>query len=162
MTGPLISRLYRSIVSLFSGTSCSLVSIVRRRQSRKMIQRILLAMLALFILPAASAGGRKVDSFAAVLCGPPYSIEAAMALYEEVKSPGQPDTSIMGTAIYHLPVAIHRGGFTGQALVFAGSSVGILLDGEVAQEAARRYDLQPEKSHLLGALKVTKKSYHRR
>jgi hypothetical protein len=59
--------------------------------------------------------------------------------------------STLGAAIYHLPASIARDGFVTRDVVFAGSSVGVLVEGEVAAELAQRYDLAPEKSHLLGA-----------
>ena len=47
-----------------------------------------------------------------------------------------------------MPQIIRRDGFTAQSAVFAGSAVGVLLDGRVAAQAAKRYHLSREKPDL--------------
>lgn len=91
------------------------------------------------------------DFFAAALCEPPYSMQSATQLYEAAEEMGQADTSSLGAAIYRLGEPIERDGFTTREVVFAGMSVGVLLDGQVAAQVATRYGLQPEESHLFGA-----------
>lgn len=115
-----------------------------------MIRKIALiaAAIASGCAPAMAAAP---DFFAAALCQPPYTTANATELYEAAEKLAEPDTSTLGAAIYRLPQPIERDGFTTQEVVFAGMSVGVLLDGPVASELARRYGLSPEESHLLGA-----------
>lgn len=117
-----------------------------------MIRKIALiaAAMASGSAPAIAADAAP-DFFAAALCQPPYTTANATELYEAAEKLAQPDTSTLGAAIYRLPEPIEKDGFTTQDVVFAGMSVGVLLDGPVAAELARRYGLSPEKSHLLGA-----------
>ena len=91
------------------------------------------------------------DFFAAALCQPPYSMDNATALYEAAEKLAKPDTSNLGAATYRLPAPISRDGFVASDAVFAGSAVGVLVDGEVAARLAERYGLVAETSHLLGA-----------
>jgi len=115
--------------------------------------KITFAAAALPFLQAgpALAAGEEPDFFAAALCQPPYSTETATRLYEAAEKLVKPDTSGLGAAIYHLPAPISRDGFVTQDVVFAGTSVGVLLQGKVAAQAAERYHLEPEASHLFGA-----------
>ncbi|MBO9724106.1 MAG: hypothetical protein J7530_07010 [Novosphingobium sp.] len=115
-----------------------------------MIRKIALVAAAL-ASGSAPAMAAAPDFFAAALCQPPYTTANATELYEAAEKLAQPDTSTLGAAIYRLPQPIERDGFTTQEVVFAGMSVGVLLDGPVAAELARRYGLAPEESHLLGA-----------
>jgi hypothetical protein len=107
-------------------------------------------MLGCIASPARAAAPAETDFFGAALCQPPYSITTATAIYEAAEKLAKPDTSSLGAAIYHLPAPVSRDGFVAQDVVFTGSSVGILVDGYVAAELAKRYDLEPEKSHLFG------------
>ncbi|WP_395336576.1 hypothetical protein WBP06_20080 [Novosphingobium sp. BL-8H] len=109
------------------------------------------SILLAFGAASASAADADPDFFAAALCQPAYSMETATRLYEAAEKIAKPDTSGLGAAIYHLPAPIHRDGFVTQDVVFAGTSVGVLLEGDVAAQAAERYHLTPEKSHLFGA-----------
>lgn len=108
------------------------------------------ASLAVGAVPA-SAEDADPDFFAAALCQPAYSMEAATRLYEAAEKIAKADTSGLGAAIYRLPAPIRRDGFVTQEVVFAGTSVGVLLEGNVAAQAAQRYHLDPEKTHLFGA-----------
>ncbi|HUD93136.1 hypothetical protein [Sphingobium sp.] len=103
------------------------------------------------ILPTPAVAQEAPDFFGAALCQPPYSTGSATALYEAAEKIAKADTSILGAAIYPLPRPIERDGFVAKAVLFAGMSVGVLLEGEVAVEAAKRYGLSAEKSRLLGA-----------
>ncbi|WP_260926211.1 hypothetical protein [Novosphingobium sp. 9] len=91
------------------------------------------------------------DFFAAAVCQPPYSVQSATDLYDAAETFAKPDTSTMGAAIYRLPKPVTRDGFTTQDAVFAGSAVGVLIDGEVAAKLAERYHLTQEEGHMLGA-----------
>lgn len=101
----------------------------------------------------AAGPAAQPDFFGAALCEPAYSFGLATQLYEEAEKLGRPDTSVLGAAIYALPTPIEREGLTARAAVFAGTSIGVLLDGEVAEQAAQRYHLVRENNHLLGASK---------
>lgn len=103
------------------------------------------------IVPALAAPAP--DFFGAALCEPPYSTGTATELYEAIEKVTKVDTSLLGAAIYPLPFPIERDGFTATAVVFSGMAVGVLIDGEAADRLARQYDLAPESSRLLGALK---------
>jgi hypothetical protein len=90
------------------------------------------------------------DFFGAAICQPPYSMDSAQAIYAAAEKIAKPDMSHFGSAIYHLPHPITRDGFTAQDIVLTGSSYGVLLDGQVATEVAKRYNLGREKTHMLG------------
>ena len=124
-------------------------------QSARMLRpiRVLAALIA--TLPAAAQAAEPApDFFGAALCQPPYAMDSATALYEAAEKLAKPDASRLGAAVYHLPKPIERDGFVTQDVVFAGTAVGVLLNGEAAAEAAKRYGLAPEKSHLFGASTV--------
>lgn len=112
---------------------------------------VLAAFAATGATTARSAEPATAGFFDAALCKPPYSYDSATDLYQAAEKLTKPNMSNMGAAIYHLPAPIARDGFVTQDVVFAGSSVGVLVEGEVAAKLAERYDLAPEKSHLLGA-----------
>jgi len=117
-----------------------------------MLRHAALAAVLIAILPAtARAAEAAPDFFGAALCQPPYSMDSATALYEAAERLAKPDTSGLGAAVYHLPKPIERDGFVAQDVVFAGTAVGVLLQGEVAAQAAKRYGLAPETSRLFGA-----------
>lgn len=103
------------------------------------------------MLATPAAAQEEPDFFGAALCQPPYSTDSATLLYEAAEKIAKADTSILGAAMYPLPRPIERDGFVAKAVLFAGMSVGVLLEGEVAAEAAKRYGLGAERSHLLGA-----------
>jgi hypothetical protein len=110
-----------------------------------------------FLLPllciAAPASAQGLPDFlGAAMCQPPYSFDGATDLYNAAqKLLPKPDTSILGAEIYRLPAPVSKDGFVTQEVVFAGSSVGVLVQGDVAAQLADRYRLTPETSHLLGA-----------
>lgn len=105
------------------------------------------------VLAEPANGNPAPDFFAAALCQPPYSTDTATGLYEAAEKIAEADTSSLGAAIYALPEPVVRDGFTAKAVVFAEMSVGVLIEGEVADALARQYDLARESSHLLGASK---------
>lgn len=110
-----------------------------------------LVLLTAAAMPAQATSPADVDYFGAALCQPPYSLSGATALYEAAEAVAKPDTSGLGAAVYHLPASLSRDGFTAQDVIFSGMAVGMLVDGEVAEKLAKTYDLQPKKSHLMGA-----------
>ncbi|WP_068082827.1 hypothetical protein [Novosphingobium rosa] len=101
--------------------------------------------------PAPVEAETTPDFFAAALCQPPYSFEHATALYNAAEKLGKADMSIMGAGIYHLPAPITRDGFTTQEVIFAGSAVGVLIEGHVAEQLAQKYQLERETNPMLGA-----------
>ena len=118
-----------------------------------MIRRFALAAFALLLTagPAAAEDAAQPDFFAAAICQPPYSFDHATTLYNAAEKLTKPDMSLFGAAVYHLPAAIARDGFTTQDILFANSAFGVLIDGDVAAKLAETYHLAPEKSHLFGA-----------
>ncbi|WP_370881936.1 hypothetical protein [Labrys wisconsinensis] len=86
----------------------------------------------------------------AALCQPPYTTASATALYEAAEKLAKPDMSMLTAAVYALPKPIGRDGFDSNEVIFAGSSVGVLVQGEQADALAARYKLQRESSTLLG------------
>jgi hypothetical protein len=121
----------------------------------KFVRETLVAIAVLVgSLPACAQAATEPDFYGAALCNPPYSIGTANELYEAIEKVAKADTSTLGAAIYPLPTPIARDGFTASAVVFAGMSVGVLIEGEVADALARRYGLEQERSHLLGASRV--------
>lgn len=100
--------------------------------------------------PASSAA--LPDFFDAALCQPPYDMAEADQLYKAAQAMGQADMSMGGIASFHLPQPIERDGFVARDIVFAGTAFGVMLDGEVAAQAARRYALSREEGDLLGTM----------
>lgn len=88
--------------------------------------------------------------FDAALCKPPYTMTSAMKIYDVVEALAKPDTSSLGAPIYKLPNQIDRDGFKSTEVFFASNAVGILVEGERADDLAAKYGLKPETSDLLG------------
>lgn len=77
------------------------------------------------------------------------------AICNTMKATGpNPDESILGAAAFRLPEPVRRDGFTTQNVVFGNTGSGVLVEGEVADQLARRYQLAPETGHLPGASTV--------
>ncbi|MPV58842.1 hypothetical protein CFB46_02630 [Burkholderia sp. HI2761] len=95
------------------------------------------------------------DIFNAALCKPPFTSDLMDAIYNAAKAADpKPDNSMLGAAVYRLPEPIRRDGFTTQHVVFVATGIGVLVEGEVADQLAKRYELTREKGHLLGASSV--------
>ncbi|RKU00705.1 hypothetical protein C7H84_23785 [Burkholderia sp. Nafp2/4-1b] len=104
---------------------------------------------------ALAAPPAQPDIFNAALCKPPFTSDLMDSIYQSAKAADpKPDQSMLGAAVYRLPEPIHRDGFTTQHVVFVATGIGVLVQGEVAGELAKRYQLTPEKGHLLGASSV--------
>lgn len=109
------------------------------------------SLLATLATPAPAEDAPPLSAFFdAALCQPPYSTDRATALYEAAEKLAKPDQSSLGAAIYHLPTPISRDGFTTQDVLFGNMTIGVLVDGNVADQLAKRYKLTPEKSDLFG------------
>jgi len=109
------------------------------------------AATALLLAPGIASAQGEVDFFGAALCESPYSSDIATRTYNAAEKLAKPDMSMMGAAVYHLPKPIERDRFITQDIVFAGTSVGVLVEGHAAAQLAAKYNLQRETSDLLGA-----------
>ncbi|GAB7548374.1 hypothetical protein [Cupriavidus sp. CuC1] len=105
----------------------------------------------LLSLSAAAAPADATKAFFdAALCKPPYTTKSATAIYDAAEKLAKADMSKLGAAIYKLPRPIGKDGFDSDEVVFAGTSVGVLVQGQQADALAARYQLKPEASTLLG------------
>lgn len=86
----------------------------------------------------------------AAICKPPYTMASATELYEAAEKLAKPDTSLMG-GVYKLPHEFGHDGFKTNEVVFASMTVGVLIQGQQADALAQRYQLERERSNLLGA-----------
>lgn len=86
--------------------------------------------------------------FDAAICKPPYSSRHAEYIYTAMEKLGKPDTS-SGAAVFHLPAPITKDGFTAQNVVFASSTIGVLVEGNVAEKLAKHYRLAPQKYNII-------------
>ncbi|WHO73093.1 hypothetical protein [Rhizobium sp. BT03] len=96
------------------------------------------------------AGPANEKFFDAALCKPPYSMTSATEIYDAAEALAKPDTSSLGAAIYKIPSQIGRDGFKSTEVFFASNAVGILVEGQRADDLAKKYGLKPESSDLLG------------
>lgn len=86
----------------------------------------------------------------AAICEPPYTMESATALYEEAEKLAKPDTSMLTAYVYTLPQELGQDGFKSREVVFAGTTIGVLIEGLQADALAERYHLTKERSSLVG------------
>jgi hypothetical protein len=100
-------------------------------------------------LQAASAAADPF--YDAAICKPPYTMDAATALYETAEKLAKPDTSLLSAHVYRLPQELGQDGFKSNEVVFAGTSIGVLVQGQQAEALAQRYQLKRERSNLMGA-----------
>jgi hypothetical protein len=87
----------------------------------------------------------------AALCKPAYTTASATTLYEAAEKQAKADTSMLTAYVYTLPQDVGQDGFKTNQVVFASTSVGVLVQGLQADALAARYHLQRERSTLLGA-----------
>jgi hypothetical protein len=109
--------------------------------------------LAITLVSAALQGGQaSAEAFYdAAICKPPYTMSSAMALYDAAEKLAKPDTSLLTANVYKLPQDIGQDGFKTDEVVFAGTSIGVLVQRAQAEALAKRYQLERERSTLLGA-----------
>lgn len=88
--------------------------------------------------------------YEAALCKPPYTMASATALYEAAEKLAKPDTSMLTAYVYTLPQELGRDGFKTRQVMFAGTTVGALIEGLRADALARHYRLTREGSALYG------------
>ncbi|TXI01791.1 MAG: hypothetical protein E6Q76_16595 [Rhizobium sp.] len=79
--------------------------------------------------------------FDAALCKPPYSTASATKIYNEVEKLAKADTSLMTAAVYKLSADFGKQGFKTNEVIFAGTSVGVLVQGLRADDLAKTYHL---------------------
>ncbi len=109
------------------------------------------------IVTIAPAAAQDVDFFGAALCDPPYTTASATAFYNAAEKITRPEMAGF-SAIYTLPENIGRDGFHSSQVVFTSTFVGVLIEGERADELARHYRLSREKPN---ALLANSKGYKR-
>ena len=110
----------------------------------------------LFTVVAASATLQAANAVAdpfydAAICKPPYTMGSASALYEAAEKLVEPDKSLLTARVYKLPQEFGQDGFKTNEVVFAGTSIGVLVQGQQAEALAKHYQLQRERSNLMGA-----------
>ena len=114
-----------------------------------MLRSLFTVMIASGALQGANASAEPF--YAAALCKPPYTAASATTLYEAAEKLAKPDTSLLTAYVYTLPEDLGQDGFKSQEVVFAGTSIGVLVQGLQADALAARYHLERERSSLLGA-----------
>lgn len=106
-------------------------------------------LLSILTLPALAEKNIPVSAFFdAAICKPPYSSRHALNMYKAAEKLGKPNQS-SGAAVYHLPSPIKKDGFVAQDIVFASSTIGVLVEGNVAEKLAKHYNLVPEKNNII-------------
>ncbi|MEE4450535.1 hypothetical protein [Novosphingobium resinovorum] len=105
------------------------------------------------VLGAAALGTVASASafFDAAICKPPYAMDSATALYDAAEKLAKPDTSMLSAHVFTVPDEIGQDGFKSRQILFAGTSIGILIDGLQAEALAEHYHLTKERSSLFGA-----------
>lgn len=107
--------------------------------------------IALVLSGLVSAGAAAAEPFYdAALCKPPYTMASATTLYESAEKLAKPDTSLLTAYVYTMPEELGQDGFRTRDVVFAGTSVGVLIEGQQADALAERYHLEREASSLYG------------
>lgn len=112
-----------------------------------------------FLLGSSAFAISKATFFDAAFCKPAYSAASATRIYNEVEKLAKPDMSFRTEAVYKLSADFGRQGFKTNEVIFAGTSVGVLIDGERADDLVWAYHLtQDGHGNLLG---TATKSYGR-
>jgi hypothetical protein len=90
------------------------------------------------------------EFYDAAICKPPYTMESATALYEAAEKLAKPDTSMLTAYVYTLPDELGQDGFKSRQVVFAGTAIGVLIEGLRADALADHYRLTKEPSTVFG------------
>lgn len=116
-----------------------------------MIRRshLFLASLAVMMGSAGAASAARVDFFRAALCQPTWTADSIRAVNGAAAKVATPTFS-GSMVLFHLPKPISRDGFTTQDVMLGSHLNGVLIDGKVAADLARRYDLEPENAGGVG------------
>lgn len=126
-----------------------------------MTMKAFLSLGAVFSLSLSSSALAfdKSAFFDAALCKPPYTTTSATEMYDEAEKLAKADTSLLTAAVYKLPADFGKQGFKTDELIFAGTSIGVLIEGLRADELAKIYHLKSDNlGNLLG---TASKSYAR-
>lgn len=106
-------------------------------------------LLSTLTLPALAAKNIPAAAFFdAAICKPPYSSRHANDMYDAAEKLGKADKS-SGAGVYHLPAPIKKDGFVAQDVFFSGSTIGVLVEGNVAEKLAKHYNLAPQKINII-------------
>lgn len=117
---------------------------------------LVIATAALFSISTANAADNS-QFFDAALCQPAYTTKAASHLYNEAEKVSKYElVGIM--AVYPLPEPVTKDGFSTKEMVLVGSSYGVLIEGNKADELAKAFNLTAEPKH---PMIVATKSYVR-
>lgn len=117
---------------------------------------VMLVATALFTSVVASAADNN-QFFDAALCKPAYTTQAASALYDEAEKITR--YQLVGAmAVYPLPDAVEKEGFSTKAFVLAGTTYGVLVEGQKAEALAKTFKLTKEAPN---PMIVASKSYIR-
>jgi hypothetical protein len=102
------------------------------------------------------AGPAKFDPsrfYQAALCDPPYTFNAADDLYRIAEKTLKSAPLGLSANVYKTTEDIGQDGFKTNEVLFAASTYGVLIQGQVAEQLAAFYDLKPEKTSSLIAVK---------
>lgn len=103
---------------------------------------VLISATTLFASALASAADNSAF-FDAALCQPAYTTKAGTALYNEAEKVSKYELVGM-MAVYPLAEAVVKDGFSAKAFVLAGTTYGVLVEGQKADELAKAYQLTAE------------------
>ncbi|ROP58379.1 hypothetical protein EDF81_3544 [Enterobacter sp. BIGb0383] len=102
----------------------------------------LMISTALFSSTSAMAADNN-PFFDAALCKPAYTTKNASALYDEAEKMSKYQMVGM-MAVYPMTEAVEKDGFSAKSFVLAGTTYGVLIEGQKADELAKTYNLTPE------------------
>lgn len=103
---------------------------------------LFVAAAALLSISAASAADNS-QFFDAALCKPAYTSDTASALYKEAEKVSKYELVGM-MAVYPLKEPVIKDGFSTKEVVFMGTTYGVLIEGQKADELAKTFHLTPE------------------
>lgn len=99
----------------------------------------IIAVTALFASATVTAADTSAF-FDAALCQPAYTTKAATALYNDAEQVSK--YQLVGImAVYPLAEAVVKDGFSATDFVLAGSTYGVLIEGQKAEELAKAFNL---------------------
>lgn len=106
------------------------------------VSPVIIAATALFASATVTAADTS-SFFDAALCQPAYTTRAASALYDEAEKVAK--YQLQGImAVYPLPEAVAKDGFSATDFVLQGTTYGVLIEGEKAEELAKKYNLEKQ------------------
>jgi len=109
------------------------------------------------LLSTSAVAADNSQFFDAALCKPAYTTKNASVLYNEAEKVSK--YQLVGMmAVYPLTEAVVKDGFSTKEVVLAGTTYGVLIEGQKADELAKTYHLTPEPKN---PMIVATKSYIR-